>query len=217
MKNLFLALLILLCCIGCQEEELTIVQSEEQNSFLQDSELKLLLQGVSCHDGSYDDLVDQSSCFSINFPYQVLLNNETHNINSVDDLLAISEEDKVVPLFPILLTYATYEQLEINSEQELIAQITQCNTGELFNNRITCLDMVYPININLYNQDSSNFETVVFDHDKKTFQSIASYDNSQLASIVFPIFITTHSGEVLSISSNELLKNKILSEVPFCE
>ncbi|MGK0386749.1 MAG: outer membrane protein assembly factor BamE (lipoprotein component of BamABCDE complex) [Patiriisocius sp.] len=217
MKNLFLALLILFCCLGCQEEKLTIVQSEEQASFLQDSELKLLVQGVSSHDGSYDDVVDQSSCFSINVPYEILLNNATHTINSVEDLLAISKEDEVIPIFPIIITYATYEQLEINGAQQLLAQITQCETGVLFNDRITCVDMVYPININLYNPETSDFETVVFDHDKKTFQSIASYANNQLASIKFPISITIATGEELSISTNEMLKNQILSQVPFCK
>lgn len=217
MKNLLLILLVLVFCAGCQKEEFTVVQTDEEASFLQDTELTALLKGVSSHDGSFDDVIDQAPCFSIDFPYQILLNNESHNVNSVEDLLAILPSDEVVPVFPISITYATYDPLEISSLEALAEQINLCNTGVLFNERITCVDIVYPIHINLYNPETSNFETVVYDHDKKTFQSISSYTNDQLASISFPITITTADQGSLSITSNEILKSQILSQVPLCE
>jgi hypothetical protein len=213
MKNLFLIVLILGSILSCQEEELKIVQPDNEASFLQDTQLKSLLQGVSSHDGSFDNVIDQASCFSINIPYQILLNNEPHAIHSIEDLIPISENDIVSPIFPITITYATHSQQEISSSQMLQEQISQCETGALFNDRITCVDIIYPININLYNPETRDFETVIFDHDKKTFQSIASYADNQLASITFPISIAIQTGKEVLISSNNILKTQILEQL----
>ena len=88
----YLLVFTALFLLGCQKEKLEIIEApDEEASFLFDQQLTSLLKSVASHDGSFDDVIDNSSCFSIDLPYQIALNGETHNVNTIDDLLPIKE------------------------------------------------------------------------------------------------------------------------------
>lgn len=216
MKHYLLGCLLIIVC-SCQKEELTIVQGNQETSFLADAQLTRLMQSVASHDGSFDDIVDQSHCFSINFPYEILLNGKTHIIQSVDDLLAIDASDTVEPVFPLTITYANYIETEVVTPKIFENNIVQCLNGFLYDEVINCVDFSYPVSISLYYQDNSEYETVVFSNDKETFLGIDLFESGTLATINYPIQVQMIDGSQIDIESNDELKLRILQMIPVCE
>jgi hypothetical protein len=217
MKLKYLYLLTAFILLGCQQEELEILEAPQENaSFLFDEKLTSLILAVTAHDGSFDDVVDQGSCFSIDLPYAIELNGEAHQVNTIEDLLPIQPSDIIVPIYPINLNFADYRQQEIVTNAEFLSLISACENNLLFNERIACIDFEFPINIQVYNTELSSFETVIFDHDKKTFESIVSYSQDELAAISFPINMINTTGEVLLVNSKAELKGLISNEASVC-
>lgn len=216
MKN-FLMLLLLIILASCQKEELTIVESQEENSFLQDLQLTNLIKAVASHDGSFDDIVDRSSCFSINFPYQVNYNNEVISINSINDLNYLDPNISVRPIMPISISLADYSEVAINSLDTYFEYINKCELGELYNNRIVCTDFIYPIEIATFDKDSNIFETLTIGHDKDNFTSISSFENNILASFNFPIVLFDENGNSTSIIDNQKLKSFLQTIAAACD
>ena len=212
-----LMLLIVFAVFSCQKEELTITQDESESSFLADRQLTGMVKSVASHDGSFDDIIDRSPCFSINFPYQILLNGYLYEVNSVNDLLPITKHDFVVPIFPLNITFANYLETEVATQEAFNSVIEDCQTGLLYNDRITCVDFNYPVKVAIYNSATSDFETMTFNHDKETFTEIELMTQNTLASINYPITLMLEYGDSRVINSNEELKQLIMSVIPDCE
>lgn len=217
MKGLYM-LLFLMLLVGCQEEELTIVEEQQdiESAAALDAQLRGLVQSVASHDGSHDDIVDKSSCFSINFPYQVYFNGEPYQINSISDFAPFGEDDEIIPIFPITITYTDYESMEMTSENQFQAEVDKCNAQELFDDKVTCVDLVYPVRLAIYDADNTNFETVVLDHDRLTFVSLNDIPESVIVSLNYPVELVWENGAVVKLMDNEDLRSEILDAVAIC-
>ena len=203
--------------VSCQKEELKIVDGTDEEAFAMDQELKGLMSSVVAHDGSFDDVVDRSSCFSIDFPYQCTYNGHEYPMNSVKDLEPWPDTANLNPIFPIDITFANYIQATVPNQQAFNNLKERCANGDLFDDIIGCVDIVYPISVSLYDPVTSDFETITFLHDKQTFQTIADFEEDLLVSINYPVQIILENEVVLTIQSNDILKNEILDRLPFCE
>jgi len=212
----YLILIFAFGVLACQKEELSVVQEQEETSLLADKQLVGLIQSVSSHDGTFDDFVDESACFSINFPYEVLLNGELITINSINDLLTIKPMDDVVPIFPISITTANYIEIEVANQATFASYILSCANGLMYNDRITCLDFNYPISLSLYNPDNTTFETIIFNHDKETFEGLELFEEGTIATIRFPLSVKMLDGTIITIESNQELKSRILQILNIC-
>lgn len=201
---------------SCQVESLTIEQEAEELSFLQDFILTGLIKSVSSHDGSFDDIIDNASCYSINFPYQIELNGKVKNITSIADINDIKEEDEVLPIFPITISRATYDEVSLNSIDDFVLNQQNCANGLLYNDRITCVDFTYPIEVGVFNENSNDFDFISLEHDKDTFTTIESFLDNTLASIRFPIYLIDDNNST-EIRSNEQLKEAIRTIALSCE
>lgn len=213
----FLYIMLLLVFTGCQEEELTVVQAPDDESFIQDGQLKRLIMSVVSHDGSFDDIVDDSSCFSINFPYTCIYRGREYPVNTIEALSVFGEGANLMPKFPVTVTLADYISVEVPNVEVYRDLQNACSNGTLFNESITCVDISYPVSVSIYNTVTSNFETISFLHDKQTFQTIEEMDESLIANIQYPIEILLPNKVVLTIESNDVLKSEILSMIPICE
>ena len=213
----FMYVVMLLVLGACQKEELTVVQAPDEESFIQDAQLKSLIMGVVSHDGSFDDIVDDSSCFSINFPYICYYGGREYEVNSIEDLSNFDEGAILIPKFPITITFADYISAEVPNAKVFDNFKIACANGTLFDESITCVDISYPVDISVYNTVTSNFETISFLHDKQTYQTIEEMDENLIANIQYPIEILLPNDVVLTIESNDVLKSHILSMIPICE
>ena len=217
MKRICLALLVLMM-VSCQEEELTVVeeQQDSENIASMDAELRALVQSVTSHDGSHDDIVDKASCFSINFPYEVFYNGEPYQINSIADLAPFNEDDEIIPVFPITVTYANYESRDFANYFDFLAEVDRCNAEQLFNDTVTCIDIVYPMSLALYDVENSDFTTLVLDHDKLTFESLEYIPDGIIVSINYPMEVVWENGAVVRLTRNDDLKTEIFTAAEFC-
>jgi hypothetical protein len=212
----YVGLVLLVILAGCQKEEFEIVQDDDQE-IAQDGQLLRMVQTVATHDGSFDDVVDDSSCFSIDFPYICNFNGKLYPVNRASDLLPFSTYDNLVPEFPVNVTLANYLQVEVPNLEAFENLIAQCQNGDLFNDRITCIDLEYPVSLALFDSDSGDFETLVFNHDRDTFTGIGAIEDGWVASLNYPLEVTLESGALITITSNEQLKSEILNIIPLCD
>lgn len=216
-SKLISAVFLIFLTSSCQKEEFTIVEDQEQKSFLDDLQLKGLMKSVASHDGSFDDLIDEASCFSIGFPYEIELNGSTHMLSSINDLTTIESMDLVQPVFPINITFSNYIGAVVTSAAGLEELRRLCANGQLFDDRITCVDFIYPISLALYHTEDSSFETIVLDHDKTTFLTIEDFEENTIARINYPVKIKIIDDVILTVSSDEQLKSQILNSIPLCD
>lgn len=212
----YVGLVLLVLLASCQKEEFEILQDDDLE-VTQDGQLLRLVQTVATHDGSFDDVVDDSSCFSIDFPYVCNFNGKPYPVNSAADLSPFSMYDDLVPEFPVNVTLANYLQLEVPNIDAFENLITQCQNGDLFNDRITCIDLEYPVSLALFDADNGDFETVVFNHDKDTFTGIGAIEEGWVARLNYPLSVTLESGALITITSSEQLKSEILNIIPLCD
>lgn len=212
----FLTLSILVVLAGCQKEEFSETENAPESSILSDAQLASLVRSVTSHDGSFDNRIDNSDCFSLKFPYGLLVNGVEHNMNSVDDFSEITPGAQVEPLFPITLKMSNYSEVNISSVNEYYDYIIGCHSGEFFDQVITCVDFKYPINLSMYDSGNSDFETVTLLHDWDVYSTIQELPQSMLVTIQYPISLMNEDGETFEISSNQQLKNEILRIVAFC-
>ena len=216
MKRVF-GLLIVCVLISCQEEEFTVIEEQETN---EDAGLALqlrdLIQNVTSHDGTFDDMVDGSSCFSINFPYTVLHDGEPFQINSVADLVPFNNNDNLIPVYPIDITYADYISTTIEDHEEFVTEVNRCASGVLYDERVTCLDLVYPIRLAIYDSSQGDFETLILDHDKQTFQWLDDYPADVLVSMNYPMEVIWETGTTQLVEDDAALERVILDAKDIC-
>lgn len=206
-KFIFIAFLFIF--FACQKEEFSLETDPRESSFLNDGQLTNLVTSIALHDGSFDDTVDGSNCFSINFPYNVSLGNNVHNITGKEDLSAIQNGQEIRPVFPIQITFSNHEQMQLEDYQALLNLQHNCAEGLMDNNFISCVDFVYNIDLALFDSLLGTFSSITLDHDRTTYQSIQGFSKSTLASIQFPIRLRIHGSSDVSVNSNEELKEII--------
>jgi hypothetical protein len=218
-------LLIGLTFTSCQEEfEPLPEEGVEQEAIAANSTTAKLIENTSSNDGSFDNIVDESSCFNIKFPYAVKVNGVELTINSPVDLEAIEEildaleddEDVLDIIFPITISMADYAEITINGIDDLRELAQECKEGG-DDDDIECIDFVYPIT--LYTFDINNEETgnVSVESDKELRKFFAGLDENDLISIDFPVTLKLYDGTTMVVDSNAELANAIENAKELCD
>ena len=180
-----------LILLGCQEEY-DIDIDEERDKELASTSIGLmdLLKRVVMHDGSFDDAIDNGSCYSIQFPYTVQWNTVSYLVTSkkavetlTRELNAAEAELKIQ--FPITVSKLDYTEQLVVSQTELEALSTECAKNR--DNTINCLDMVYPILIASFDARKEQLQTLTINHDKDLYQMISKAFGSEKMQIKYPL------------------------------
>lgn len=210
------SMLVLILLFSCQEEQLTVVEEQEEAPLALDSQLVGLMRSVSSHDGSIDDVVDRSSCFSIVFPYTCNIEGVVYEVNSESDLKPFSEYDVLTPVFPITISYLDHTREVIKDMDTYQQRITECANGNLINDAIVCVDFSYPVTLALYHSDIASFETIQLNHDLDTYTALEVFSDDTVANIEYPIIISFATGGFIEINSNNELKLEIIRYLNSC-
>src|SRR6056297_3216277 len=134
----YLSLVIMtLIFTSCQDEFEEINTGEDQAAITASSSTAVLIQNTATKDGSFDNIVDGTSCYDIKFPYTVEVNGLELTINSREDLKLIEEifdsvdddEDFLEILFPVTITSGDFTEITINGLEDLSALAEQCKEG----------------------------------------------------------------------------------------
>ncbi len=203
---------------ACQDEVIEETPPNEQEIIQSDSNLATLMRSTSANDGSVDNLLDDSDCFTVNLPVTIEANGITLTIETLNDLSLLeaifdantNDDDNVDFLFPITIILNDFTEINIESEEELENFIETCTVDD---DIVECADFVYPISFSIYNTSFQVIDTVVIDNDYELYIFLEGLENGNngvvLASLNFPVSIQYTNGSTVEVNNNQALEDAI--------
>lgn len=222
LPSVSLMLIALLLLGSCQEEEEIHSEPPQEETIVPGSELANLLSDVSGRDGSSDDLIDQTSCSSIQFPFTVVVQGIEITVDSEEDLVLLIELLESLPgeipeiMFPITIILSDYSTSVIENMEQLQEFVDSCEVDETTD----CVNFVYPISFSIFNTDFEVIDTVVIENDEDLYLFLQSLEDGAngvvLASLNFPVTLIYANGESIEVNTNEALSEAIQAAVENC-
>lgn len=220
MKNIYLALFAMLL-FGCQSEETTIVQNNS-DALGKTSPLTSLVSRVCQNPTHVDDILDNSSCYSISLPVEVMVNGEDFYVENEDDFHDIwenmqeswSDDDIVHFQFPVTVVFPDFTQLIVNNQGQLDA-LGCTDNGDFY--EIRCLDFVFPVSINTYDTNNQIANTVTIYNNTGFYNFIENLAGAEIFTVVYPVTLTLASGESIVVNNNRELEDLIEDAIDDCD
>lgn len=212
--SIFLLLILVLGCI----KEIDLTEGENPNTNNSNSETTSHYKRIGMYDGSFDDLIDNNTCSSVKLPVSLLANSIPLTITSTADYqlvlnifnLSSFDEDIVVINFPITVLNQDYGQTSITSQAQLDNLSAVCNLAITNNlSAITCVDIVYPIKISLYNTNTEQTTIISVVKDQDLFNFMANLSVNELYSVQYPIKAVITGNVNITVSDDNQLKSII--------
>jgi hypothetical protein len=225
-KALLFTFFALLAFTSCQNEITEITQPDSEQVIAPNSALASLMTATSANDGAIDNIMDAADCASISLPVTVIVNTITITINTVEDLELIKDifeefnddEDEIEFIFPITIILNDYSEIVIENRDELRDFIESCNSGE---DRIECVDFVYPISFSIFNTEFQVIDTVVIENDEDLYHFLDRLDDADggaiIASLNFPITMIYANGETVEVHNNQELERVMNEAESMCD
>lgn len=215
-KIVFIALLPILI-LGCIKE-IDLTEGENPNTNNRNSETTSNYKRIGMFDGAFDDLIDNNSCSSVKLPVSLLANNIPLTINNTADYqlvlnvfnLSPFDVDVVIFNFPITILNQDYSQTSITSQAQFNNLSAACDLTIINKlSAITCVDIVYPIKISLYNTatEQTTIISVVKNQDLFNFMTNLSVD--EVYSVQYPINAVTTGNVNITVTDDNQLKSII--------
>ncbi len=206
--------ILLIFLVGCYSDDSQTLQSE--NSTNRTSEITGFIKSISAHDASFDDAIDNTSCFSLIFPYQIRVNTEVKTINSKSDISELNSNDDVEIIYPVNSVFYNYEkhQIDTNTDFKLINTTCKQNLNFQIN---SCLDIQYPIIFKEFNDLTRRFETFHLDNDEEVFIHLENLHDNDIFEIEYPVFLTNSNSDTLRIDSNAEFISLFDSSIQDCK
>ena len=217
-------LAVALSFTSCQDEFEVISTGTEPQAITANSSTAQLIQHTSSNDGSFDNIVDGTSCFDIKFPYIVQVNGLELTIDSREDLHQIEEIfdaidddlDFLEILFPITITAGDFSEITINGLQDLRELAAECKEGG-DDDDIECIDFVYPMTMYTFNVNLEQTSNVVVKSDRDLRIFFKDLDENKLISFDFPISLKLYDGTTVTVANNEELAREIENAKDNCD
>ncbi|MBT8317720.1 MAG: hypothetical protein HKP59_08830 [Lutibacter sp.] len=216
-KKIVAIVFLLFLTIGCLEE-IDIDEGENPNTNNSNSETTNHYKRIGMHDGSFDDIIDNNSCNSVVLPVSLLANNTPLTLSSSSDYQLVIDIFNLTPIntdtivfnFPITIMNQDYSQISITNASQLDDLSTICDVAINTNlSAINCVDIIYPINISLFNTNTNQTTIISIDKDQDLFNFMANLSINEAYSVQYPIKTTITGNVNLTVSSDSELKSII--------
>lgn len=209
---------------SCQDEFEELPQGNDQDAIAASSATANLVERTSSNDGSFDNIVDGSSCIAIQFPYTVEVAGLQLTIDSIADLRLIEEifdaidgdEDFLEILFPITITLSDFTEVIINNNEELRELAADCIEGG-GDDDIECIDFVYPVKLYTFSANLQQTGSVVVNSDLELRRFFKGLDDNDLVSFDFPVSLVLYDGTEKTVNSNAELASAIENAKDACD
>ena len=225
MRKIFIIVFCTLCIVlfSCQEEKNEIIQ-QNNNSLTASAPLYDLVARVAQNRTSQDNIIDNSNCFSVQLPVQVIVNGQqidivtTADYQLVQDAIdAFSTDDDVVTfVFPITVQLQNFQLQTINNSNHYNNLLDDCDEEDNGFSEIDCIDINYPIVFNTFDSVNQITNTITIQTDADLYQFLENLNPSIFVSINYPISITDSNGQNIVINSNEELESVIEAAIEEC-
>lgn len=214
---------ITLLFASCQDDDENINVNTTE-TLTNTSPLSSLLLRVSQNPTSNDNVVDNSSCFSIQLPVTVIVNSqqiivsEEADYQIVQDAIeAFSNDDDIVNfVYPIAIKFQNFQTQVLQNANDLDDVLDNCGEDDDFD-EIDCVSINYPIVINVYDSNIQLANTITLTSNSGLFNFFDVLDDNIYVAIVYPITVTNSAGQNVSINSNTELESFIDDSVDDCE
>ncbi|MHB1145985.1 MAG: hypothetical protein ACYC01_00160 [Lutibacter sp.] len=212
-KKIVSVFLLLILALGCIKE-IDLTEGENPNTNNSNSEATNHYKRIGMYDGSFDDLIDNISCSSVKLPVSLLANNIPLTITNTADYqlvlnifnLSSIDIDNIVFDFPITILNQNYSQTSITSQAQLDNLSAVCDQAI---GAITCVDIVYPIKISLYNKTTEQTTIITIVSDRDLFDFMANLSDDEVYSVQYPINAVTTGNVNITVSGDSQLKSII--------
>lgn len=189
----------------------TINSNQELNTFLNfDIEITDRLKYISRYDGRFDDAIDNSPSSSIEYPYQVILGNNTISINNISDYLEVLQEkenqniQEISIVFPIFTKqFHVINGVRNQSTFDELVTIFKDVTANESRAKFSSYAVKYPIEVKTKLQNS--FISI---NDDKALTLLAD----DIIEINYPIELINSNNEITTINNNQELISTIESK-----
>ena len=214
---------LLLSVTSCQKEEETIIQDNTQ-SFGTTSPIANLLSRTSQNPTSSDNILDNSSCFSVVLPVTVIVNSQEIVVTNQADYQTVqnainefSNDDDIVNfIYPITIQFQNFQTLVVQTPDQLDDILDDCGEDDDFN-EIDCIELVYPIVINIYDSNNQIANTVTITSNISLFNFLANLSSNTFVAISYPISAVNSNGQTVVINSNSQLEDFIENSIDDCD
>ena len=207
---------------ACQSEESDIVQDDTEN-LLPGSELATQLIRVTQYPTSADNIIDGSSCFSVNLPVVLKANGQQLIIYDADDFSLIEavfnefddDVDGVEMEFPVIATRPDYSEFVIDNQEQWEAA-ANCNGTDAMHD-LSCMRFNYPLSVNTYDVENQIADVAVMNNKADFNEFLHAMSPGILAGVAYPVRLLNPNGFQTSLNSNELLLMEINTNALLCE
>jgi hypothetical protein len=207
--------------VSCQQEQ-DMVQPPE-GSLRASSPLCQLMMRVAQQPTAMDNIIDSTSCFSIQLPVALVVNDQEMTVSSEDDYQTVAyildqsalDVDSIAIIFPVTLTYANHEQVVVTSQLQYDAVLAAC-TPEMESEEIRCIDVNYPITFNTYDSNNQVMDVVEVSNDVQLFNFLNNADPDYILSVIYPVTLTKADGQLLVVDSNIAFEDAIEGSLGDC-
>ncbi len=227
-NNPIVAILLIICVLAsssCRKEDSEYVGETPADRLPKNANITNLLSRITMNDGSYDNIIDQASCFSVKLPVTVFANETQIIVNTADDLDRLEdliserndENNRLTIIFPITIILSDFTEVTLTSNDELQAYANTCEPVNTSDSDVECIDIQYPIEAAYVNVNSGAIETKAITNDKKLFDFLEDLNNDVVVSLNFPITVILSDRSEIEISSIEELENVINEHKDDCD
>ncbi len=216
-KFLSLILVASLVITSCRKEESVLIEGPQGQALLANSTVANLMQRTAMKDGSDDNIVDQANCFSLAFPFTVVVNGMELTVNSEEDLDTVEDildefdddEDTIEIEFPITIVLSDFSEISINSLDEFEAYADECAGENEYDEDIECIDIAYPITVSVFDTNNELVDTITINSDQELYFFIEELDDDIIVNVQFPITLILSDGTEISVSNLDQLEDVI--------
>lgn len=200
--------------MGCYNDDGSVIETPHTSH--RASELTGIIKSITAHDGSFDDHIDNSSCYSLIFPYLLNVNGQQVEVYSIEDLEHISVDDDVDIIFPVQTIFFNYEVKTVHNliSYNLLNQTCMRDFTIRINN---CIHFEYPITVKIYNDFTRNFYTSSITNDKEMYLHFDNLHANDLFEIDYPVSILNHNNSSTIIHSNQDFTSLYFTSLEACE
>lgn len=222
-KTWYVALIVVVSLFSsCQDEFEEVNGDNEEQTIQANSTTASLIEKTTTFDGSYDDVVDESSCFALKFPYTVSVNGTAAvTISSMEDLQTIRVtlaglDNGVLEIqFPVTITLSNHSEIVVENKEQLLELAKECVESGI-DDSIKCIDFVYPIALFAFDLNNQMTGEVTVDSDLEMRTFFSELGDDQLVSISFPITLKKSDGTEIVIENNAELNAALSSAGDEC-
>jgi len=226
LKPVVLALLFsVVFFTSCRTEDDLSIDPPAEQTIVANSAIANLLNRTSQNDGSFDNIIDNASCFNVQLPVTVIANGTEVTVDSMNDYQTIedifdadnNDTDTLDIMFPITVVFSDYTTSVVSNYPELLALIAQCPEENSDDDDIECIDFQYPITASIFNKNNEQIDTIVINNDNDMYDFIDDLDDYAAVTINFPITVILADGSTMTINNITELQSAIEDAEDTCD